>query len=112
MSPTTHQQTSSFTKEKHPISSHTICPLISGNCDREIIANCGEQNLKRFPGFPAELCPHALSALINHAKSLSLNNNDVSTSGRGNTATLRLKGGEQLAVVTRGTLTTSTRHVN
>ncbi len=112
MSTTTHQQTSSFTKEHTPLPSHTFCPLIGGSCDRQFIAKCGEQNPKRFPGFPAELCPHALRALINYAKSLNLDRDNVATSGRGDTATIRIKTGNQIASVTRGTLITSNSRTN
>ncbi len=112
MTPTINHQVSHFTKEHAPLPSHTFCPLIGGSCDREIIAKCGEQNPKRFPGFPAELCPHALRALINYAKSLNLNSDDVATSGRGDTATIRIKAGNQIASVTRGTLITSNSHAN
>lgn len=99
-------------KEKHPISSHTICPLISGNCDREIIANCGEQNPERFRGLPAKICPHARIALLRYAATEGLKENDTIMTGRGDTASIRPASGQLLASVTRGTMTTSTKRVN
>ena len=108
-------QTGSSTRsslERHPLPSHTFCPLIGASCDRKFPQQCGEQNPKLFPGFPAELCPHALKALINYAKSLNLKSDEVTTSGRGDTATIRIKAGNQIAAVTRGTLITSNSRSN
>lgn len=91
-------------KEKHPISSHTICPLISGNC--------GEQNPERFRGLPAKICPHARIALLRYAATEGLKENDTIMTGRGDTASIRPASGQLLASVTRGTMTTSTKRVN
>lgn len=100
-------------KERSPIPSHPYCPLISANCDRVLIQNCGEQNAKRLPMLPTEICPHALKALLSYAtNSLGLNRNEVSMSGHGDTATISIIKGTQIASVTRGTMTTASQVVN
>lgn len=113
MNPITHQQTSPFIKEHAPIPTHVFCPLIGGNCDRQFIAKCGEQNPKKYPMLPSVICPHALKALLSYAKnSLSLSRKEVSMSGHGDTATIRIVKGTQIASVTRGIMTTANQVVN
>ena len=109
-------QTGSSTRsslERHPLPSHTFCPLIGASCDRKFPQQCGEQNPKRLAMLPPELCSHALKELLRYATSnLGLQSQDVATSGRGDTATIRIKAGNQIAAVTRGTLITSNSRSN